>query len=205
VTFSNKSFILYSLERDIPKTIPFDKYKKWKRVVEKDSSGSTRVKLVSQSKTNKEGFRIVHLQSLHTYVTEITKHCMTCPSLQDNLQDPIELIGEVWYQGLASIIAAKCNGCGKTFEIKSPRMRGDKKFEVNVRAVWGQMVTGGGSSHLSEQCATLGMSGLSDAAFAVIEDEIGSWWKQVYIVTSKLSYKYIMTDWWQIFKSSKGD
>jgi hypothetical protein len=105
---------------------------------------------------------------------------MLCKHVRENTENPIELRGEVWYQGLASVIAAKCNGCNKTFELKSPRMRHDKRFEINVRAVWAQMVTGGGASRLSEQCSTMGMHGLSQTAFSNIKEEIGSWWKQVY-------------------------
>jgi hypothetical protein len=144
-------------------------------------NGKERIKLISEQSANKEGFRLVNLECLEKYITEISVHCMLCKHLHEHVDSPIELIGEVWHQGLASIVAAKCKGCGKTFELKSPRMRKDRRFEVNVRAVWSQMVTGGGASRLSEQCATMGMNGITQTAFTQIEDEIGSWWKQVYM------------------------
>lgn len=157
---------------------------KWKRVQYTDMNGNERIKIVSEKKGNKEGFRIVNLECLDTYVNDLTKHAMTCDKMQQVVGDPIELIGEVWFQGLASIIAARCKGCGKTIELKSPRMRADNKFEINVRAVWAQMVTGGGPSHLQEQCATMGMPSLSQIAFSNIEEEIGSWWKEVKFYTN---------------------
>ena len=163
-----------------------NKYCKWKKVSYTDDNGNERLKLVSQQVGDKQGYRIVNLECLQQYITDITVHCMVCKHLDMHTENPVEVIGEVWHQGLASVVAAKCNGCCKLFELKSPRMRNDKRFEINVRAVWGQMVTGGGASHLSEQCATMGMPGLSQTAFSNIEEEIGSWWKQVYNHVNKI-------------------
>ena len=162
-----------------------DKYTRWKRVLYTDDSGKDRVKLVSESIGDKQGFRIVNLECLQNYISDITAHALLCNHIEQHTQDPVELVGEVRHQGLASIIGARCKGCNKTFELKSPQMRTDKRFEINVRAVWGQMVTGGGASHLAEQCASMGMPGLTQKAFSHIEEQIGSWWKEVhlYIVT----------------------
>ena len=63
--------------------------------------------------------------------------------------------------------------------VASTYSSGSRKFEVILHAVWGQMVTGGGASHLGEVCATLGMPGLTQAAFCELENEIGNWWKLV--------------------------
>ena len=128
----------------------------------------------------KDGYRIVHLESLQKYVTVLTMHVLMCPKVKAHCHDPIQLLGEVNRQGLASFIAAKCNGCGETVTLDSPRLPGNNKYEINVRAVSSQMVTGGGAAHLNEQSATLGMPGMTSAAFSTIEDEIGSWWKQVH-------------------------
>ena len=143
-----------------------------------DQSGKERIKLVSEVRGNKEGFRIVNLECLEMYITEISIHSIQC-SKSHELSSPVEVLGEVWAQGLASVIAARCKGCGKCFELKSPRMRGDKKIEINVRAVWGQMVTGGGASKMGEQMATMGMPSMTQSTFSSIEEEIGVWWKQV--------------------------
>ncbi len=56
---------------------------------------------------------------------------------------------------------------------------GNKRFEINVRAVWGQMGSGGGSTRLNEESATLGMPGLSPDTYRKIEAEIGKWWHTV--------------------------
>ena len=50
---------------------------------------------------------------------------------------------------------------------------------MNVRAVWGQMVTGGGSARLAETCATYGMPSMTSTTFSTIEEDIGNWWKVV--------------------------
>ena len=68
-------------------------------------------------------------------------------------------------------------GCGKTITLDSPKMPGGRKYEINVRAVWGQMVTGGGGSPLQEQCATMGMPSMTRSAFSSMEEQIGCWWK----------------------------
>ena len=155
-----------------------NKYKTWKRVKNTDENGRDRMKLVSEVKGTKDGFRIVNLGCLQTYIHDITIHAIQCKDCHE-LDSPIELLGEVWSMGLASVIAARCKGCGMSFELKSPRMGKNHRFEINVRAVWGQMVTGGGAAKLGEQCATMGMPTLSQTSFSAIEEEIGKWWSEV--------------------------
>jgi hypothetical protein len=53
---------------------------------------------------------------------------------------------------------------------------GPERYDINVRAVWGQMSSGGGAAKLNETAATLGMSGISGNSFSAIEREIGVWW-----------------------------
>lgn len=63
---------------------------------------------------------------------------------------PIKLETEVRCYGLASMMSAQCQRCHKTFKLDtSPRVPGSKRFDVNVRVVWGSMVTCNGSVHLN--------------------------------------------------------
>ncbi|CAG2223289.1 unnamed protein product [Mytilus edulis] len=58
----------------------------------------------------------------------------------------------------------------------SPKVPGSKRFDINVRAVWGSMITGNGPYNLNEFLATLNSPGLSHPSFTAIETEIGQWW-----------------------------
>ncbi|KAK3084518.1 hypothetical protein FSP39_014666 [Pinctada imbricata] len=72
---------------------------------------------------------------------------------------------------------AQCQGCQKKFTVEtSPKLPGTKRYDVNVRAVWGSMVTGNGPSHLNEFLATVNSPGISQPTFTAIETEIGKWW-----------------------------
>jgi hypothetical protein len=158
-----------------------------------------------------DGFRLVNLNSLRTYVTDITMHAVHCAHYQEkDLQEPFSFLGEVASKGLASFIAASCNGCGHTFTIDSPTVPGSKRLEVNLRGVWGSMVTGGGAAHLAETSATFGMPGVSQTSFTSIEHEIGEWWKRVisliimgciqmfhWGVDCKTKYQYFIYIAWQ--------
>ncbi len=135
--------------------------------------------------SNFNEFRIMNLEQVRKHVSEITLHAALCPSAQklaDKGEAPIALLGEVQQQGMASFLHSTCNGCGETFSFcTSPKVHtpeGDH-FEINVRAVWSQMSTGGGCSKLNEQAATLGMPGLQRSTYSKIEEKIGHWWKKV--------------------------
>ncbi len=136
-------------------------------------------------KSNMNEFRIINLEQMSKHVSDITLHAALCSSAQmlaSKGEAPITLLGEVQQQGLASILHSTCNGCGEVFSIcTSPKMHtpDGNRFEVNVRAVWSQMSTGGGASKLNEQTATLGMPGLQPGTLSKIETEIGNWWKKV--------------------------
>jgi hypothetical protein len=58
-------------------------------------------------------------------------------------------------------------------------MPGSERFELNVRAVWGSMVTGNGPSHLNECLATLNSPGLSQPSLSAIKTEISKWWHAI--------------------------
>ena len=94
---------------------------------------------------------------------------------------PIQLLGVSCNSGLSSIIAAQCKGCWKKITFNtSPMLHHEQgsHYEVNLRAVWGQCVSGGGPAKLNEQLNTLAMPGMSGKTFSVIEGKIGDWWEQ---------------------------
>ena len=93
---------------------------------------------------------------------------------------PIKLESELRSYRLASVMLAQCQGCSQKFSFdSSPKVPGSKRFDINVRAVWGSMVTGNGPSHLNEFMATLNSPGLSQPSFSAIETDIGKWWHDV--------------------------
>ncbi len=52
------------------------------------------------------------------------------------------------------------------------------RWECNLAAVWGQMVTGSGHSHLEEAMGVLGVPVMSKATYIHTERDIGYWWKE---------------------------
>ncbi|CAC5417646.1 unnamed protein product [Mytilus coruscus] len=93
---------------------------------------------------------------------------------------PITLETEVRSFGLASVMLAQCQRCQKKFTLDSSRkVPGSKRFGINVRAVWGSMVTGNDPSHLNEFLATLNSPGLSQLSFTAIETEISQCWHSI--------------------------
>ncbi len=135
--------------------------------------------------SNMNEFRIINLEQVSRHVQDVTIHACLCEPakiLAAKGEAPVVLLGEVQRLGLASILHSTCQGCGKIFSFcTSPKIRGKGKerFEVNLRAVWAQMSTGGGGSRLNETAATLGMPGLQKSTFSDIENQIGEWWGEV--------------------------
>ena len=81
------------------------------------------------------------------FVSQMTKHVIVCGKVTSHME-PVKLLGEVGHIGLASFIAVMCNGCEQTMTLDSPKMSWDLKYEINMRAMWSQMVPGGGGSPL---------------------------------------------------------
>ncbi len=52
------------------------------------------------------------------------------------------------------------------------------RWECNLAAVWGQMVTGSGHSHLEEAMGVLGVPVMTKSAFIKTERDIREWWKE---------------------------
>ncbi|XP_063414164.1 uncharacterized protein LOC134696586 isoform X2 [Mytilus trossulus] len=127
-----------------------------------------------------QGYRFVNLDSLQGHVSEITMHVCLCPSaieLSSKNQSPIKLVSEERKLGLATVLCAQCEGCHKQFKFcTSPSLPESKRFDVNVRAVWGSIATGNGPSHLNEIMGTMNSPGLSSTSFSAIEQEVGEWW-----------------------------
>ena len=107
-----------------------------------------------------DGSRIINLDLLKCHVTTITSHSALCDKARNTAtkgNSPISIVSEERH-GLASVLKAKCNGCGTIFELNNSECletSGGKQYEVNVRGVWGSMVTGGGCSSLNESFGEL--------------------------------------------------
>ncbi len=138
--------------------------------------------LHDESNVNQNEFRIINLGHLTSIVGNITIHAALCKEAQKmavNNQSSIILEG-ITQLGLAWILKARCQ-CGTEFSWNSsPRIDTEHSshFEINIRAVWAQMATGGGQFKLDEQMSTMGMPGISQSSFTAIENEIGTWWRE---------------------------
>ncbi|KAJ8304705.1 hypothetical protein KUTeg_018288 [Tegillarca granosa] len=112
---------------------------------------------------------------------DITKHTITCKHLQhlpkgSPCSPPIKLLKEVRTTGLASVLLCACEGCKEKFRFKtSPQvpLQHSKHYDVNIRSVWGAIVTRNGESNLNELMGTRNSPGMSQQTFSVIEQEIG--------------------------------
>ena len=81
--------------------------------------------------------------------------------------------------GLATVLYIRCTSCRKLFKIESCERlvnHGGKRWAVNVGAVWGQLVTGGGSAHLKELMAYMDVPSLSKQTFKSTEELLGKAW-----------------------------
>ena len=135
-------------------------------------------------KNEMEGSRIMNLQNLKTSMIELTTHTASCQAAQEKVlcNEPAITFDSETKNGLHSILCATCRGCNATFNIESSGDFGSddiKRKDINVRAVWGSMVTGGGCSSMTEMLGTMGIPGMSDRTYMTIEEEIGRLWKTV--------------------------
>ena len=132
------------------------------------------------------GYRLINLGSLQTYIGEISLHSATCKAALDyavsNMKSPIVLVSEINNYGLASVLSAKCMGCHREINFEtSPRLTvsdSSRHFDINVRAVWGSLVTGNGQAPLNEFLACTDSPGLNPLTFNKIEMEINQWWDE---------------------------
>ena len=94
------------------------------------------------------------MSNLSAYVGDISKHVLLCLQFSKLPETPIK--GDIDRHGLHSVIAAECQVFTLHISPKLP-VKASFKYDVNVRAIWGEMVTGGGVSHLNESLATIGV------------------------------------------------
>ena len=121
-----------------------------------------------------EGSRIINMDKLKQYTNDLTLHASRCDG-------SIILNGEIRH-GLASIFSGTCSKCEHTITLEtSSKVKGPSgytRWECNLGAVWAQMATGGGHSHLEETMSVLGVPVMTKACFINTERQIGKWWKE---------------------------
>lgn len=128
--------------------------------------------------------KIVNLEQLQNHISEITLHTAMCDKGRKLALiglPPVKLITEISVDNLASVIVAQCKGCHLKFNLETSKNitmpDGTYRKEINVRAVWGTMVTGGGAASLNETLGTMNLNQIKQTTFSKIEDEIGKWWE----------------------------
>lgn len=132
----------------------------------------------STSKTSLKGSRIINMEQLASFVSDISSHLQSC-----QLGD-ISLVGETYRNGMASVLTAHCSGCQTNIEFStSHKVSGignGKRWESNVAAVWGQMATGGGHTRLKEVMSLMGVPVMTKKAFIATESAVDkSWWQSL--------------------------
>ncbi|VDI82683.1 Hypothetical predicted protein [Mytilus galloprovincialis] len=133
------------------------------------------------------GYRFIDLQQMQSFISQVTMHSISCErAVEIALKgiSPYTDLTEIKSYGIACILGIKCKGCNYIHTMNtSSRLQTSKdkinRFDVNVRAVWGSMVTGNGASHLNELLGTMNSPGLRQATFGSIEEEIGQMWHTV--------------------------
>ena len=83
------------------------------------------------------------MEKLSEDIARISEHSSICTGV-------CHMVEEVRREGLASVYLIECNKCHEKFRCESStKVKGSsnkkKRYAVNVGAVWGQMVTGGGT------------------------------------------------------------
>ena len=115
----------------------------------------------------------------------IVKHAIGCKKAQELILDgklAFEHRAEIRTMGLALKLEVQCVGCKMKLHFEtSPKLKTNSttQYDINVRAVWGSIVTGNGASHLKEIMAKMDSPSLSKSAFINIEQNIGYWWENV--------------------------
>ena len=99
----------------VVKRIPVKRLKYIRRS-DKHTSG-----VFCQNEPQMDGNRIINLELLKAHVTSITYHSAICDEAKQvalNGNSPVSLVSEDRH-GLACILKARCNGCGKFFELNN--------------------------------------------------------------------------------------
>lgn len=125
------------------------------------------------------GYRIMNVDLLQKHIVAITTHTCLCSKAQElvrNGKEPVTLKSEIKKNGLFSILLVVCQGCQKEFQLKNSEKQQTGLIDINVRAVWGSVTAGGGSSKLNETLTTMNIPPMNEGCFSIIEEKIGSWW-----------------------------
>ena len=94
------------------------------------------------------GSRMLSMDKLAEAIEQLSSHSTTCGG-----QCQIESKRQF---GLATVLHVCCTASHSLFKINSCERiaeRGRRKWAVNLGAIWGQLVTGGGAAHLAEMLA----------------------------------------------------
>jgi len=138
---------------------------------------------VTEKTTNIDGNRILNMEKLMSGIIQMTKHAASCQKAIDMASgdDSVVSLEGVKQSGFYTVLKFKCLGCAKVFEIEnSENFKDSEKIkDINVRCVWGSMVTGGGCSSLNESMGTAGIPGIDEREYTKLEHEIGKLWKEV--------------------------
>ena len=123
-----------------------------------------------------EGSRVINLDYLASFVNNVSAHSQSCK------EGTISLTGESYRNGLASILSARCSGCRMEMAFPTSSRLGSqgcgRRWECNLAAVWGQVVTGGGHSSLNESLSVLGVPTMGKKAFMATEKALDRcWWE----------------------------
>ena len=122
---------------------------------------------------NIKGNRLVNMDKLQKYTHDLTKHATQCSGAVNLVEESRD--------GLASVLTGRCTDCmdpiifETSTKVKGPR--GYSRWESNMASVWGQMVTGGGHSHLEEMMSVMGVPVMTKASFVNTERDVGDYWK----------------------------
>ena len=143
----------------------------------------TKVSLINRSLEEAEGFRLIDLKSLSEFISVVATHASQCNhaiSLAASGDSPVGPVLERNRDGLSCSLHLSCKGCKSTFQFSSSKTLPDSTVqEVNMRAVWGSMTTGGGVSQLNELLATVGVPGMRQDQYSSLETTIGDHWREV--------------------------
>ena len=133
--------------------------------------------LASNIDGNLDGCRIINLEQLAAFIQDVNVHSQLCQLGR------VSLIGEIFRNGTASILRARCSSCNCEIEFPtSHRVDGigkGRRWESNVAAVWGQMVTGGGHARLKETMSLMGIPVMTKKSFVATEKLINKRWYEL--------------------------
>ncbi|XP_078329794.1 uncharacterized protein LOC144624228 [Crassostrea virginica] len=144
-----------------------------------------KMKVEKMPDKSKMGYRLMDLEQVDCFLADVTRHVCICPgalNLALKGMRPTTPLTEINSFGLASTIGVLCQGCNQMIKHDTSKRLNclhSKKYDVNVRAVWGSMVTGNGCDHLNELFGTLNSPGLRQGTFTTIEEEISEMWRSV--------------------------